>query len=109
MLEDEGKEVKGIKALERLKTLIGEGGKVSIDKVEDGVVYATITLQPKVVLDEIQLNFVIDKEKYCRWCKLNFRLEYWPGFGWYHGNTDGGPDLYCEDEEVQKRPNPEGE
>ncbi len=43
----------------------------------------------------------------CRYCKLNYPLQYWSGWGWFHFNTDGGPDLRCTNPEVINKPNPE--
>jgi hypothetical protein len=47
------------------------------------------------------------EEVECHYCKINFPLQYHPGWGWFHFNTDGGPDIICTNPEVQKRPNPE--
>jgi len=45
----------------------------------------------------------------CFSCKLGRPLEYHPGEGWYHSNTDGGPDIECRTPSVIALPNPEGE
>lgn len=43
----------------------------------------------------------------CIYCKLNFPLQYLPGWGWFHFNPDGGPDLRCTYPEVINKPNSE--
>ena len=50
---------------------------------------------------------VIESEKECRNCKLNYPLQYWSGYGWFHSNADGGPDLRCTNPEVIDKPNPD--
>lgn len=34
--------------------------------------------------------------KQCRQCDLGMPLEYHAGYGWYHSNSDGGPDQECK-------------
>jgi len=79
----------------------------TVDKWDNGGYYCLECglAGPKNVIET--LSFLLKREKKeCKNCKLNYPLQYWSGYGWFHSNTDGGPDIRCEDEEVQKRPNP---
>lgn len=80
---------------DRVKQLEKEGWKVRVKIVRE-------------YKDEQVVHNIEEEEKsICHYCKLNFPLEYFPGWGWFHFNSDGGPDIRCEDPEVQKRPDPE--
>ena len=45
----------------------------------------------------------------CFSCKVGTPLEYRPGYGWYHCNSDGGPDIECRNPNIIALPNPEDE
>jgi hypothetical protein len=47
--------------------------------------------------------------KECWYCKNNFPLQYYSGYGWFHYLPDGGPDIKCTNPEIKQRPNPEDE
>lgn len=71
--------------------------------------FSSIFIHYTVIIDALKELISIRKKskRECWYCKSKFPLQYWSGWGWFHYVSDGGPDLRCEDEEIQKRPNPE--
>ncbi len=62
---------RGIHAIEKLKEILDDIDddpmglfrcKVKIDRVENGILYLSVTAQPKVTLKKIVLNFPVSKE-----------------------------------------------
>ena len=80
----------------------------TVDKWDNGGYYCLECglAGPKNVIEA--LSFLLKREKRECWpCKRGDPLNYYSGYGWFHYCPDGGPDIKCEDEEVQKRPNPD--
>ena len=43
----------------------------------------------------------------CWHCTQGFKLQYFPGHGWFHFLPDGGPDVKCINLEVMCKPGPD--
>lgn len=54
-------------------------------------------------------KLMVPPEEDCSGCKIGYPLYYHGGYGWFHSNTNGGPDLECINPDITKKPNPDDE
>lgn len=96
--------------IEEIKNMLSQAFSDGYDFCNDIDIIGVLHSPDYTCKCEESINKILSRNiPSCFGCEIGFILEYEAGYGWYHCNTNGGPDLQCTNPSVTTLPNPEDE